>query len=52
MSPDLSTVIINEVDGGSEVEALKAENKSLSDQLTQSQLALCDVYEQALDADS
>lgn len=42
---DLPAVVVRKVDAGSEVDALKAENKSLSDQLTQSQLALCDVYE-------
>ena len=52
MSPDLPTVLVTEVDGGNEVDALKADNKYLSDQLTQSQLALCDVYEQALNSDS
>lgn len=47
---DLPTVIVTEVDGGLEFEALKAENKSLSTQLTDSQLALCDVYEQLVNS--
>lgn len=45
---DLPTVMVIEVDGGTELEALKNENASLSTQLTDSQLALCDVYEQGI----
>lgn len=49
---DLPTVMVREYDSREEFDSLKAENKSLTDQLTQSQLALCDVYEQALNSDS
>ena len=51
MGENLTTVIISEIDGGTELEARKAENTSLSNQLTDSQLALCDVYEQAIKSD-
>lgn len=49
---DLPIVIVSEVDGGTEMDALKSENASLSEQLTQAQLALCDVYEQGVTAES
>lgn len=45
---DLPAVIIQDADAGKELIALRAENKSLTDQLTEAQLALCDVYELAL----
>lgn len=45
---DLPTVSVREYDAGDEFNALKSENKSLSSQLTEAQLALCDVYELAL----
>lgn len=51
----LELVTVEEVDGGAEVdalkaenEALKAENAALTEQTTQTQLALCEVYELAL----
>lgn len=49
---DLPTVLVNEVDSGKEIESLQAENKSLSDQLTQAQLALCDVYEHGVSSEA
>ena len=45
---DLPTVLVNKVDTGHEVDALKAEDKSLGDQTTQLQLALVEVYEIAM----
>lgn len=45
---NLPTIMAREYDSAEEFDSLKAENKSLTDQLTQSQLALCDVYELVL----
>lgn len=42
---DLPTVILREADGGVRLDELKTENDSLTSQVTESQLALCDVYE-------
>lgn len=58
---DLPTVIVREIDVGGNIatipelvkksEDLKTENESLSTQLTDSQLALCDVYEQLVNSE-
>lgn len=45
---DLPTVIVQEYDSGKEFESLNETNQTLTDQLTEAQLALCDVYELAL----
>lgn len=45
---DLPTAIVQEYDSGKEFDDLKAENQALNEQVTQSQLALCDVYELVL----
>lgn len=45
---DLPTAIVQEYDFGKEFDDLKAENQALNEQVTQSQLALRDVYELAL----
>ena len=45
---DLPTVMVREYDAGKEFEALNEASQTLTDQLTEAQLALCDVYELAL----
>lgn len=48
----LDEAIVTEVDSGAELVYVFGKLSSTEDILTQTQLALCDVYEQALDADS
>lgn len=45
---DLPTVMVREYDSADEFDSLKVSNQTLSDQLTEAQLALCDVHELAL----